>query len=92
VRRFLLKLCFGTTSSRHIDVSNGQFIRWLDIEEIQKLGEGYKDAEYLMITENISSVVKSKNVEIQIQCSAPDAICNEYGADTCVCNEMFLDH
>jgi leucyl-tRNA synthetase len=31
-----------------------------------------------------------KNVEIQIQCSNPDAICTEYGADTLRLYEMFL--
>jgi leucyl-tRNA synthetase len=44
-----------------------------------------------MKTVNILSVRSRKNVQIQIQCSNPDAICNEYGADTLRLYEMFLE-
>jgi leucyl-tRNA synthetase len=43
----------------------------------------WKNGKYIVVE-------KSKNVQIQIQCSNSDAICNEYGADTLRLYEMFL--
>jgi hypothetical protein len=45
-----------------------------------------------MIKNEFRVLREIENVKIEIQCSYPDDICNEYGADTLRLYEMFLDH
>jgi hypothetical protein len=46
-----------------------------------------------MIKKNEFRVLREiENVKIEIQCSYPDDICNEYGADTLRLYEMFFNH
>ena len=76
----------------HIDVSFVNSSDELDIEKFKNWREDYKNAEF--ITEESGKYLVGREIEKMSKSKynvvTPDAICNEYGADTLRLYEMFL--
>jgi leucyl-tRNA synthetase len=76
----------------HVDVSFVNSSDELDIEKFKNWREDYKDADFIcdengkyVVGREVEKMSKSKYNVV-----TPDAICNEYGADTLRLYEMFL--
>lgn len=76
----------------HVDVSIVNSSDELDVEKFKSWREEYKDAEFLLdengkyiVGREVEKMSKSKYNVV-----TPDAICDEYGADTLRLYEMFL--
>jgi len=76
----------------HVDVSFVNSSDELDIEKFKNWREDYKDADF--ITEENGKYLVGREIEKMSKSKynvvTPDAICNEYGADTLRLYEMFL--
>ena len=87
-----IRLYENSFDKLHVDVSMVNSSDELDIEKFKAWREDYKDAEFIceengkyIVGREVEKMSKSKYNVV-----TPDAICNEYGADTLRLYEMFL--